>query len=80
MNDPLLVFGTAAVSLMLTTYALEERSHWFVLGFALASAAAAVYGGLIEAWPFAGIEAVWSLVALRRWRRRWTRDSVVAVS
>ena len=66
----LLIFGTLAVASMLVMYALEERSHWFVLGFAAASAAAALYGLLIEAWPFAGIEAVWSAVAMRRWWRR----------
>ena len=69
----LLVFGSLAVAVMLLTYALEERSHWFVLAFAAASALAALYGLLIEAWPFAGIEAVWSLVALRRWWRRQQR-------
>jgi hypothetical protein len=66
----LLIFGSIAVGAMLVMYTLEERSHWFVLGFALASAAAATYGFLIEAWPFAAIEAIWSVVALRRWWRR----------
>ena len=69
----LLIFGSLAVAVMLLTYALEERSHWFVLAFAAASALAALYGLLIEAWPFAAIEAVWSLVALRRWWRRQQR-------
>ncbi len=66
----LLVFGAIAVGSMLVMYALEERSHWFVLGFAVASATASTYGFLIEAWPFAVIEAIWSVVALRRWWRR----------
>ena len=74
----LLVFGALAVGAMLLTYALEDRSHWFVLGFAAASAAAATYGVLIEAWPFAAIEAIWSAVALRRWSRR--RESVTALA
>ena len=59
---------------MLVMYTLEERSHWFVLGFAAASATAALYGGLIEAWPFAALEGVWSLVALRRWWRRYRNE------
>ena len=71
----LLVFGAVAVGAMLVMYALEDRSHWFVLGFAVASAAAAAYGFLIEAWPFAVIEAIWSLVALRRW---WGRRIAAA--
>ena len=66
----LLIFGFLAVAAMLVAYALEDRSHWFVLAFAIASAAASVYGFLIESWPFAAIEAIWSLVALRRW---WVR-------
>ena len=66
----LLIFGSLAVGAMLVAYALEERSHWFVLAFAVASAAASAYGFLIESWPFAAIEAIWSLVALRRW---WLR-------
>lgn len=65
-----LVFGAVAVGAMLLMHALEDRSYWFVLGFAAASAAASVYGFLIESWPFAGIEAVWSTVALWRWWRR----------
>ena len=73
----LLVFGAIAVGSMLVMYALEDRSHWFVLCFAAASAAAATYGFLIEAWPFAAIEAIWSVVALRRW---WTRRAVAELS
>lgn len=63
------VFGILAVSAMLVTYALEERSHHFVLAFAFASAAVSAYSVAIEAWPIAALEAVWALVALRRWRR-----------
>lgn len=66
----LLIFGSFAVGAMLVAYSLEERSHWFVLAFSVASATAALYGVLIEAWPFAAIEAIWSAVALRRWWRR----------
>ena len=66
----LLVFGSLAVGMMLVMYTLEERSPWFVLGFAAASGAAALYGLLIEAWPFAAIEAVWAAVAVQRWRAR----------
>ena len=65
-----LIFGSAAVGAMLVTYALEERATWFVLAFAAACAASATYGVMIEAWPFAVIEAVWSVIALRRWWRR----------
>jgi hypothetical protein len=65
--DTLTLFGLVAVSLMLIFYALENRSHWFVLAFAGACALGSVYGFLQGAWPFGLVEAVWSLVALRRW-------------
>lgn len=70
MLDPVTLFGIAAVTAMLACYALEERSHWYVLGFAAACAAGSIYGFLQGAWPFGVVEAIWSLVALRRWRRR----------
>jgi len=60
-------FGLFAVTLMLVTYALEERSHWFVLGFAFSCALGSTYGFLQGAWPFGLVEAVWSIVALRKW-------------
>jgi hypothetical protein len=64
------LFGLVAVSLMLVCYPLEERSHWFVLCFALACALGSIYGFLQGAWPFGLVEAVWAVVALRRWRVR----------
>jgi hypothetical protein len=65
--DALTSFGLLAVSAMLLSYALEERSHWFVLCFAVACALGSVYGFLQGAWPFGLVEAVWAAVALRRW-------------
>lgn len=52
---------------MLLCYALEKRSTWFVLGFAVACALGSTYGFLQGAWPFGIVEAIWSLVAVRRW-------------
>jgi hypothetical protein len=70
--DPLTLFGLFAVSAMLLSYALEDRSHWFIFAFAAACALGSVYGFLQGAWPFGLVEAVWAIVALRRWsvRRR----------
>lgn len=67
--DALTLFGLAAVSLMLFFYALEDRSPWFVLGFAGSCVLGSTYGFLQGAWPFGLVEGVWSLVALGRWRR-----------
>ena len=68
--DRLTLFGLFAVTLMLVTYALEDRSRWFVLAFAVACALGSVYGFLQGAWPFGLVEAVWAMVALRRWSLR----------
>jgi hypothetical protein len=56
-----------AVTAMLVTYALEDRSLWFILAFAAACALGSVYGFLQGAWPFGLLEAIWALVAARRW-------------
>ena len=70
MPDALTSFGLLSVGAMLLFYALEERSPWFVLAFALASWASALYAWLVGAWPFTGVELIWGVVALRRFRRR----------
>ena len=59
--------GLVAVTAMLVTYALEKRSHWFILAFAASCVLASVYGFLQGSWPFGIIEAIWSVVAFRRW-------------
>jgi len=63
----LTLFGLFAVTAMLVTYALESRSSWFILAFAVACALGSAYGFLQGAWPFGVVEAIWSLVAVRRW-------------
>jgi hypothetical protein len=68
--DRLNIFGLFAVAAMVVCYVLEDRSRWFVLGFAVSCALASIYGFIQGAWPFGLVEAVWSLVALRRWQRR----------
>jgi hypothetical protein len=68
----LTLFGAGAVALMLLSYALELRSSWWVLVFALACAAFSLYGWLAGTWPFGVVEAIWALVVFRRW---WLRRS-----
>jgi hypothetical protein len=65
--NPLTLFGLFAVTAMLVCYALERRSPWFILGFAVACVLGSVYGFLQGAWPFGLVEGVWSVVAARRW-------------
>jgi hypothetical protein len=64
--DPLSLFGLFAVAAMVVSYALEDRSPWFILVFALACALGSIYGFLQGAWPFGIAEAIWAGVALRR--------------
>jgi len=65
--DGLTGLGLFAVSAMLVCYALEERSAWFILAFAGSCGLGSVYGFLQGAWPFGLVEAIWAIVALRRW-------------
>jgi hypothetical protein len=67
--DGLTAFGLFAVTAMLLTYALEARSPWFILAFAGSCVLASIYGFLQGAWPFGVVEAIWAIVALRRWWR-----------
>jgi hypothetical protein len=65
--NPLNLFGLFAVAAMLVCYAFESRNRWFILGFAGSCILGSAYGFLQGAWPFGLVEAVWSVVALRRW-------------
>ena len=73
--DALTAFGLFAVTAMMVSYALESRSRWYILGFAAACVLGSIYGFLQGAWPFGIVEAVWALVALRRWQRLEPRDA-----
>jgi hypothetical protein len=72
--DALTAFGLFAVTAMLVTYALESRHPVFILAFAGACAMGSAYGFLQGAWPFGLVEAIWALVALRRWFNRARRS------
>ena len=65
--DRLTLFGLFAVLAMLISYALENRGSRFVLIFAGSCVLGSTYGFLQGAWPFGMVEAVWSVVAVRRW-------------
>jgi hypothetical protein len=68
-------FGACAVSLMMVMYAVERRGPRFVLAFAAGCALSSAYGFLAGTWPFGVVEAIWSVIALKRYR-----DHVPAVS
>jgi hypothetical protein len=64
---PLTAFGLFAVTAMLVCYALEKRSTWFILAFAVSCLLGSAYGFLPGAWPFGVVEFVWAGTAFRRW-------------
>ncbi len=63
----LTIFGLFAVTAMLVCYAMEKRAPWWIAGFGVACWLGSVYGFLQGAWPFGLVEAVWGIVAFRRW-------------
>jgi hypothetical protein len=66
----LTIFGACAVACMMLFYALEDRAPHYTFAFALACVAASAYGWLAGTWPFGVVEAVWAIVAFRKWQRR----------
>jgi hypothetical protein len=66
--NPLTIFGLFAVSAMVICYALEARHARFILAFACSCVLGSIYGFLQGAWPFGVVEAVWAVIAVRRWR------------
>ena len=64
------LYGVVAVTFMMLMYALEKRGPGFIAAFAVGCALSSAYGFLAGAWPFGVVEAIWSVVAIRRWRAR----------
>lgn len=60
-------YGIAALTFMMSMYALEPRGRRFVLGFAVGCALSSTYGFLSGTWPFGVVEGIWCVVALRRY-------------
>lgn len=54
---------------MMLMYALERRSAYFTLAFAFGCSLASLYGFISGAWAFGVVEAIWVLVALRRFAK-----------
>jgi hypothetical protein len=75
----LTAFGVSALAFMMVMYALERRSAYFILAFACGCALASLYGFISGAWPFGVVEAIWTIVAWRRYattrRRHFAKPS-----
>lgn len=67
---PLTLYGALSVTAMMICYAMESRGRIYTLGFALACVAASAYGWLAGTWPFGVVEAIWAIVAFRKWQMR----------
>ncbi|MBA2536611.1 MAG: hypothetical protein H0V20_04150 [Actinobacteria bacterium] len=65
----LTLFGVAALTFMMLMYAMESRHTGFILAFALGCALSSAYGFVSGAWPFGVVEAIWTVIALNRFRR-----------
>jgi hypothetical protein len=65
----LTAYGVLSLTFMMTMYALERRGRQFILLFALGCLLSSIYGFLAGAWPFGVIEAVWCVIAVRRFER-----------
>ena len=70
----LTIFGSIAVVIMMLSYWLEPRSKWFVMLFAAGCGATSAYSALVQAYPITVIEAVWALIALRRFSSRHRQE------
>jgi hypothetical protein len=52
---------------MMLMYALERRGRGFVAAFACGCALSSSYGFLAGTWPFGVVEAIWTIIALKRY-------------
>jgi hypothetical protein len=68
----LTLFGACAVTFMVLMYALERRGRRFILAFACGCALSSAYGFLAGTWPFGVVEAIWAVIALKRYRSKPT--------
>jgi hypothetical protein len=60
------LFGISALTFMMLMYALEKRGRGFILAFSLGCALSSAYGFLAGTWPFGSVEAIWCVIAIRR--------------
>jgi hypothetical protein len=66
----LTLYGVVVLTFMMAMYALESRDPRFVAAFACGCALSSIYGFLAGTWPFGVVEAIWAVIAARRWRDR----------
>jgi hypothetical protein len=62
----LTLFGVASLTFMMLMYGLEGRGRRYVLAFSVGCALSSIYGFMSGAWPFGAIEAIWTVLAARK--------------
>ena len=67
LRGMLTAFGVVVLTFMMLMYALERRGPRFILAFAVGCALSSTYGFLSGAWPFGIVEAIWTVIAVRRY-------------
>jgi hypothetical protein len=70
LRDVLTLFGACAVTFMVMMYSLESRGRGFILAFACGCVLSSVYGFLAGTWPFGVVEAIWAVIALKRYQSK----------
>ena len=63
----LTTFGVIVLTFMMAMYAFERRGPGFILAFAVGCGLSSAYGFLSGAWPFGVVEAIWTVIAVRRY-------------
>ena len=66
----LTAFGVVVLTFMMLMYALERRGPRFILAFSVGCALSSAYGFLAGTWPFGIVEAIWTVIALRRYSQQ----------
>lgn len=61
------IYGSIVVTAMMVFYAVEAKSAVFTLLFGLMCIGTSAYGFLAGTWPFGVIEAVWAIIAFRKY-------------
>ena len=67
--SPLNLFGAAVLLIMMVFYIMEYRNPVYTLLFGVMCIGSSAYGFLAGTWPFGVIEALWAVVALRKYMK-----------
>ncbi len=70
--SPLNIYGSIVVTAMMIFYAAESKSVAFTFYFGLMCIGTSAYGFMAGTWPFGIIEAVWAVIAFRKYFRMRT--------